>query len=61
MHFWVCVFIRTEGRCLFQIVGAVTTYLVILVQFQLSFPAAQYSNFTNAMSQFDTANVSTQP
>jgi len=59
MHFWVCVFIRTEIRCLFQIVGAVTTYLVILVQFQLSFPTTQYTNFTRTASH--TAKVSTQP
>jgi len=56
----MCVFIRTESRCVFQIVGAVTTYLVILVQFQLSFKGTQSANFTNAMSQSDTAKFSTE-
>jgi hypothetical protein len=40
-------FLRTDIRGLFQVVGAVTTYLVILVQFQMSFPGTHIGNSTN--------------
>jgi hypothetical protein len=51
---------RFVGPFLLQIIGAVTTYLVILIQFQLSFPTVLHYSPASSMPQSDTANISEQ-
>jgi hypothetical protein len=51
---------RSVGPFLLQIIGAVTTYLVILIQFQLSFPTVLHYGATNSIPQSDMANISEQ-